>query len=410
VTGGEAKAEGVRARSERGERDPLAQYFRDLAGASRPLGRDAELRLALELQERHGELWARLLSHAPIAVPLLDVAIALRPDLAAVLRPLRRAAASAAGRRTREARLRLERLARDRGPALWARDRDRRLLDALAREVDRIATPVPGGRVAFERYRRAFAAARARAEQVRHELARRNLRLVVSEARRNQRSGVALADLIQDGNLGLLTAVDRYDVARGFRFATYATWWIRHAIQRAIVDRGYLIRVPAHVALTRARVGRARQRLTAELARAPTIEELAGATELSQQRVTMALQREQRTSIDRPTSDETDRGLHETLADPRAGEDATAAMLLRGQQRAQLDRALGRLKPIEALVLRERFGIDDEEETRTLREIGAEHGLSRERIRQIEAEALRKLRRLLEAAEAPRPPGARLAK
>ncbi len=225
--------------------------------------------------------------------------------------------------------------------------------------------------------------------EAKRELTEANLRLVVSIAKRYLRSGLPLLDLVQDGNLGLLRAVDRFEYRRGFKFSTYATWWIRQAITRAIADRGRTIRIPVHVVETLNRVTRATRELTANLGREPTPEEIARRARVPARRVRFTLEVSPKTvSLETPIGEDTALGdlLEDTSIAPPTDE------LESRDLSREVERALAELKPKERDVLRLRFGIGGEK-ARTLEEIGERYGLTRERIRQIEMKALGKLRR-----------------
>jgi RNA polymerase primary sigma factor len=219
-----------------------------------------------------------------------------------------------------------------------------------------------------------------------------NLRLVVALARRYRGHGLPLLDLIQEGNIGLTKAVDRFQYRRGFKFSTYATWWIRQAITRAIADHGRTIRIPVHLGEALNRVLRARRDLLATLGREPTEEELAGRARVPADKVRLALEASRTPfSLDAPVGEDSETCLEAFIEDTLgAGPDAA---LLDEDRGTQVERALAGLTEKEREILRLRFGVGAERE-HTLEEIGARYGLTRERIRQIEGKALRKLRRL----------------
>jgi len=231
------------------------------------------------------------------------------------------------------------------------------------------------------------------AAALRDKFVRANLRLVVTMARRYDRGGMPLADLIQEGNLGLIHAVSRFDYHRGLRFSTYACWWIRHAIGRALADKARAVRIPVHMVEAQQRLEKVRQRLVGELGRLPTLQELSKAA-----RVPIAKLNQmqcyimgQPMSLDRPIHDDDDRSFGDTMTDPDSEEHSPEDNMTTETLTSQIRRLLHHLSPIEADVLTKRFGLGDDEE-RTFREIGDQYHLSRERIRQIQNSALAKLK------------------
>ena len=240
-----------------------------------------------------------------------------------------------------------------------------------AAERRRLEADVVDGRAAAERFAQA------------------NLRLVVSVARRYTASGVPLADLVQEGNLGLLRAVERFEWERGFKFSTYAAWWIRQAITRGIAESARTIRLPVHLHDQIGRIRRARLDLEAVLGRPPTAVEVAAVTGDDPSEVTASLDWERDVrSLEEPVRAEADQVLGDVVADPRATTEDTA---IAGLQAAVVDDLLRPLDPRERRILRLRFGVD-RGEPRTFPEVAAELGLSKERIRQLELRAFCKLR------------------
>ena len=288
-------------------------------------------------------------------------------------------------------------------------DTDMVVADKIAEEIEAIESgtrrgvsldvkPPREGSRPFSLYLDGIRIAARQLRTAKNAFVKANLRLVVSIARRFNHGRMPLQDLIQEGNIGLMKAVDRFDYRKGFRFSTYGSWWIRHAISRAIADKGRQVRLPVHMIDAYHKVNKARRELEAKLGREPTREELAEHTGLALAKIekmgTMLV--DQPISIDKPVSDEDGRRVGDFLEDENAetpGDELEADAL-----NEQVKRLVSMLRPIEADIIRKRFGLTDDEEL-TLKEIGGQYSLSRERIRQLQEQALGKIRRELKRLE-----------
>jgi RNA polymerase sigma factor (sigma-70 family) len=271
---------------------------------------------------------------------------------------------------------------------LLTKDDEARLAQEM--EVGREARERLAGEALTSLEARRLARLVRRGEDARSLFVQSNLRLVVSVAKKYQASGVPLLDLIQEGNLGLMHAVEKFDWRKGFKFSTYATWWIRQAITRGIANTGRTIRLPVHAGDMLLRIQKAQTRLEVKLGRAPRLGELATEAELSEDKVSEALSyRAEPLSLSEPLREDGDAELGDMVEDRGAESpfEAVAHALLPGE----IARLLRCLEEREAEILRLRYGLD-RGEPRTLEEVGEHFNLTRERIRQIESRAMSKLR------------------
>lgn len=374
----------------------LSMYFRDMATLD-VLRPEEEFTSAREIEALEIMLWETVLAHAPAVEHILAAIELTMEALPPEARSLRKAAEAPDTKWTKVVARAARRLRAD--------DVDHLFIDAALCTIDRITLGigVRGDKVGSlgreraraEWLRRVMAANRAAAD-ARNDFVKANLRLVVSIARRFNHGRMALADLIQEGNLGLMKAVERYDYRRGFRFSTYASWWIRHAISRALADKGREVRLPVHMIDAQHRLTKARRQLTGQLGRNPTSEELATATQMPLDKIEKMRSwlLEQSISIDKPVGDDEGRVLGEVLEDPDREEVSPTEELEWEALTTEVRDLLAELRPIEADILRQRFGLGTEQEL-TLKEIGDKYNLSRERIRQLQEQALGKMRRAL---------------
>ncbi|PRQ04041.1 RNA polymerase sigma factor RpoD [Enhygromyxa salina] len=371
-----------------------------------------ELEAATRIFELRKAYWEAILSYPPFVDGIVDYIEGKIDDEEVPTKEVR--AMRKASRNLRDRETRAHKDAFDAAiVALTERmldlDTDNIAADQIADDINAIESgtrhglevlvkPPREGSRPFAAYAADIRAASRRLRSAKNAFVKANLRLVVSIARRFNHGRMPLQDLIQEGNIGLMKAVDRFDYRKGFRFSTYGSWWIRHAISRAIADKGRQVRLPVHMIDAYHKVNKARRELEAKHGREPTREELAKHTGLALAKIekmgTMLV--DNPISIDKPVSDDDGRRVGDFLEDENAetpGEGLEADAL-----NDQVKRLVSKLRPIEADIIRKRFGLIDEEEL-TLKEIGGQYSLSRERIRQLQEQALGKIRRELKRLE-----------
>ena len=403
--------------------DGLERYYRDMA-AHDLLTPEQEVSLAQEIERRERIAWAELLGFGPGLERVLAALDAHLEHTCESLDPLRPIAVEASATRGSSSSLvasgpENKKLLRAAAEELAALDRQRRVRAAVLLDLGRGTSARPGVPAQAPgacRRRRASGSAQAQwhswlgrvrraeaaAQRAREAFITANLRLVVTIARRFRGRGLPLADLIQEGNLGLMRAVDWFDYHKGFRFSTFASWWIMASIRRAVLDKGQTVRVPIHLIETQRQVRRIRRDLTQQLGRSPTSAEVAASAQLPVEKVEEVENGllVHAVSLDRPQGDDDDGSPLEVFIDPEAADESPREMLLSFDEKRELEILVAGLSPVEADVIRRRYGLDDAPE-QTLQEIGNQYQRSRERIRQIEARALAKLRRAMRRRSGP---------
>jgi len=409
----EAQAEAEKALKEMerqgGGDSTLSRYFREMA-SHRVLTPQEEIEAAKEVERLEIGYWQALLSFPAAAETVLQViekhvVETPVPGEVATLRKYLKAMTPAirtAGKLVKKEQDKWDDAVLGLSTKMRALDSDRIFVTDGDRAVHRAAGEYAAERdligdgvqitPAFRKYLQSVEDAQVAQQHSKNRFVAANLRLVVSIARRYNRGRLPLIDLIQEGNIGLMKAVERFDHNRGYRFSTYASWWIRHAISRALADKGRAVRIPVHMLDTYNRVARATQAIATRTGQEPSPEELEKETGIAAEKLEKikGYWAETPFSLDRPVNDEDGRKFIDFLE--QEGVPTPYEQLVSKTWSDEVRRLLDTLSPMEARILRWRFGLDDEDEL-TLKEIGDKYNLSRERIRQLQEQALAKIRR-----------------
>ncbi len=378
-----------------GAKDVLSGYMEQLSHI--PLFTpDSERKAAEKLVDLEVDLWKKLLYQALSYEVLGEVALTLEHDVQEEIFELRKNA-----RKLKDVGDRASKLSKavdDMAVKLRYIDNDKEAMELVVARLRRSAWGAKSKSDPLKvPFKDMLAIERQRGESLRarNDFVRANLRLVVSVARSFHHVRLPLIDLIQEGNVGLMKAVHRYDHRRGFRFSTYAIWWIRQAIERAIINKGSAVRLPVHVIDSRRQISRAANKLTQKLGRAPSTAELSKTLHMSQVKLDQILAgvHQDPVSLDDPISSDDPRNYLDMVRDEN--QPALDESLIRENTRQRIRELLTLLSPIEKDIIKRRFGMHDGQD-QTLDEIGKHYNLSRERVRQIQTQGLMKMRRMCE--------------
>ena len=405
VQAAEPTRERKQVRSTTGRETSLTQYFREMANKE-TTSPEQEVRMAQAIEECRVALWRHLLSLPAAVAPMTEFLSARNEFENLRFSNLRRQATRARRLNNKKNMVALVRTAGQVARELVLFDMEEQALRPLTADVIALSKGdaprfmsnsegLKANNTSFLSYAKQTEVLVTKLRRVKNRFVEANLRLVVSIAKRFNHGRLPLSDLIQEGNFGLMKSVDRFDYRRGFRFSTYASWWIRHSISRAMADKGRAVRLPVHMIDTHQKLSRTTRVLNAQLGRQPTQQELSekAGVPLSKLKKMSQYLLDSGYSLDRPMGDDDGRRFIDILVDPQEkpfGPDE----LINEAMLEETKRVLRILRPMEADILSRRFGLNGENEA-TLKQIGTTYNLSRERIRQLQEQALTKLRKAL---------------